>query len=194
MILADSKTGFIIRPLVGFCLVMIMSCTCQALAETGTPTTGIADLVNISADNMKYDMKTGVSSYTGNVHITRNGMDLQGDSVTVKQQGDEIEQLIVTGHPARYHQTTDNSDPITAESLEMTYSTRSNQLTLTNQARLEQAGHIVESQRIIYDTVQEVVLAGQINPQDRVNITLTPKKEIPEQPVPAPKTGAEAGK
>jgi lipopolysaccharide export system protein LptA len=194
MILAADKSVLLTRVLAGCCLAALMLHAGLNRAETGVRTAADADLVRISADNMKYDMKTGISSYTGNVHITRNDMELSGDSVTVKQQGNEIEQLIVTGNPARYRQTADNGETIAAESHEMTYSTRQNQLILTDTARLEQAGHIVESQRIIYDTVQEVVIAGQIRPQDRVNITLTPKKETPEQPAPTPKPDAKGGR
>jgi lipopolysaccharide export system protein LptA len=194
MILAADKSVLLTRVLAGCCLAALMLHAGLNRAETGVRTAADADLVRISADNMKYDMKTGISSYTGNVHITRNDMELSGDSVTVKQQGNEIEQLIVTGNPARYRQTADNGETIAAESHEMTYSTRQNQLILTDTARLEQAGHIVESQRIIYDTVQEVVIAGQIRPQDRVNITLTPKKETPEQPAPTLKPDAKGGR
>jgi lipopolysaccharide export system protein LptA len=180
MISVAKKTGSIIRLLAGICMAVALSHAGLLRAQAPTPSSAGADLVHIRADNMKYDIKSGVSSYTGNVHITHSGMELIGDTVTVKQQNSEIEQLVVTGKPARYHQTADNGDTITAESLEMTYSTRLNQLILTDKARLEQAGHIVESQRIIYDTVQEVVIAGQINPTDRVNITLTPKKVTPK--------------
>lgn len=193
MISAANTTGSAFRLLAGFCLAMMLSYTALARAGSDTPATATTDLVYIRADNMKYDMKSGVSSYTGDVHITHSGMELSGDTVTVKQQGEEIEHMTVTGNPARYRQTADNGETIVAESLEMTYSTTRNQLILTDNARLEQAGQIVESQRIIYDTAKEVVIAGQINPQDRVNITLTPKKEAPQQPVPVPESPGEGG-
>jgi lipopolysaccharide export system protein LptA len=191
MISVDNITGSIIRLLSGVCLAMMMSYAGVTRAEEESPANTASDLAHINADNMKYDMKSGISTYTGNVRFTYKGIDLNGDKVTIKQQNNEIEQLDVSGNPARYRQSVDNGETVMAESLEMTYSARSKQLILTNNARLEQAGHIVESQRIIYDTVQEVVIAGQINPQDRVNITLTPKKETPETPVPAPKSDTE---
>lgn len=179
MISVADKPVYVRRLLAGFFLAV-------AIAQTGVSQAAESGLVHIRADNMKYDMKSGISSYTGNVLITYIGMELSGDSVTVKQQDDEIEQLVVTGKPARYRQSTDSGENIVAESMTMTYSTTNSQLVLTDQARLEQAGHIVESQRIIYDTAQEVVIAGQVSPQDRVNITLTPKKPDPQPSVPAP--------
>lgn len=186
--LGDKNIDCIFRLPAWIFLAAVMTFTGLGRADTDTPQPVNTNLVHIRADNMKYDMKSGVSSYTGNVRITHNDMELEGDAVTLKQQGSEIEQLSVTGKPARYRQTTENGETIIAESLGMTYSTTRNQLVLTDNARLEQAGHIVESQRITYDTELEVVIAGQINPQDRVNITLTPKKEKPGQQSPTPES------
>lgn len=194
MISVANQINFVIRLLIGICLAFTMSHAGLIRAESDAPTTTVSELVaHIRADNLKYDMKSGVSSYTGNVRFTYKNMELSGDSVTIKQRDNEIEQLDVSGNPARYRQTVDNGETVVAESLEMTYSTVSNQLVLTDSARLEQAGHLVESQRIIYDTAQEVVIAGQINPKDRVTITLSPKKKVPEQTTPKSKPDAEGG-
>jgi lipopolysaccharide export system protein LptA len=194
MIWVDNLIGFIVRLLTCTCLTACMMLSAQIRADTEKPATAVADLIHIRADNMKYDMKSGVSSYTGNVHISSSGMELSGDTMTVKQQNNEIESMVVTGRPARYHQTAENGEPIVAESLQMDFSTTRNQLILTNNARLEQAGHVVESQRIIYDTAQEVVIAEQINPYDRVNITLTPKKKATQQPATEPQPDANTGR
>ena len=50
-------------------------------------------------------------------------------------------------------------------------------------ASLEQSDHTVESERIIYDTAKKIIIAGKVNAEkndseQRVNITLTPKKNI----------------
>jgi len=194
MISVDDMPAAGRRLLAAFCLATAVAAAFPSRADTDTAHIDETGLAHIRADNMKYDMKTGISSYTGNVQFSYKGIELSGDSVRIKQTDDAIEQLDVSGSPARYRQTVDNGETIKAESLKMTYSSKSNQLILTDSARLEQAGHIVESQRIIYDSAQEVVLAGQINPQDRVNITLTPKKELPEQAVPAPAAGTDGNK
>ncbi len=61
----------------------------------------------------------------------------------------------------------------------MQYFASENRLVMTVDARLQQPDHTIESQRIVYDTKNKTVIAGddEQNPQGgRVNITLTPKK------------------
>jgi len=55
------------------------------------------------------------------------------------------------------------------------YFADNNRLILSNKARLEQAGSVMESEQIIYDTIKEVVIAGDDNAQKRVNITISPE-------------------
>ncbi len=59
--------------------------------------------------------------------------------------------------------------------MQMEYKAEESRLILTDKARLEQAGSVMESEQIIYDTVREVVIAGDDNANKRVNITITPE-------------------
>jgi lipopolysaccharide transport protein LptA len=60
--------------------------------------------------------------------------------------------------------------------MKMEYQADNNRLILSDKARLEQAGSVVESEQIIYDTIKEVVIAGDDSANKRVNITITPDK------------------
>lgn len=137
--------------------------------------------IRIKSDYMKMNLNTGVSVYTGNVKIEQGDLVLTGDRVTLKQQKNEIEKITVDGNPARYHHVTKNGESVMAQSQKMVYIAAENRLIMTENASLEQPDHKVSSQKIVYDTLNRIVMAGEAsdsnapNEQQRVNITLTPK-------------------
>lgn len=132
--------------------------------------------INIQADHMKYEFQSGISVYTGNVRVTQNEMVLTGDKVVAIQQDKVVKNIKVTGSPATYRQLAEDGGYINAQSRQMEYQAKNNRLLLTDKARLEQAGSVMESEQIVYDTVNEVVIAGDESASKRVNITITPEK------------------
>ncbi len=144
----------------------------------------------ISADHMHLNIESGNSVYTGKVKVSQGQVVLTGDKITVQQIDNIVEKITVLGKPARYNHVTEEGETITAESEQMVYKAVENELVLTVNAKLEQTDHKVSSQKIIYDTEKRIIVAGDKNkhsPTDtdannnRVNITLTPKKQTPTQ-------------
>ena len=132
--------------------------------------------INIYADYMKYEIKSGISQYKGNVRVTQNDIELKGDKVIAIQNKNKVlKNLTVTGSPATYRQLSEEGKYINAQSMQMEYQAEKNRLILSDNARLEQAGSVMESDQIIYDTINEVVIAGDDNANKRVNITITPE-------------------
>jgi len=162
-----------------------------ALAQTNSHADDLADnaieKIFIDADQMKLNIETGYSVYTGNVKITQGELKLTGDKVTVQQGSKTVERITVAGKPAFYNHVTDDGENIQAQSEHMLYVASENKLVMTINASLKQPEHQVSSQKIIYDTKNKIVIAGDKNPapatdaitneNQRVNITLTPKKE-----------------
>ncbi len=146
-----------------------------AFAETGN------DKIEIRADHLKINVKTGDSVYTGNVSFVQGYIQLSGEIITVKSRDNEIHHVEVEGKPARYRFEDSEKNKVNAYSGHMEYSVDQNRLVMTDNARLEQTDNIVESQRIVYDTENQVIVAGIDNQSgnagQRVNITLTPKKK-----------------
>ena len=130
--------------------------------------------IHIYADYMKYEIQKGISTYIGNVRVTQNDIELTGDKVIAIQKDKVLKNITVTGSPATYRQLSEGGDYINAQSRQMEYQAAENRLVLTKQARLEQAGSVMESEQIIYDTIHEVVIAGDDKADKRVNITITP--------------------
>jgi len=131
--------------------------------------------INIYADYMKYEIQSGISQYKGNVRVTQNDIELKGDKVIAIQKDKVLKNIKVTGSPATYRQLSEDGDYINAQSMQMEYQAEQNRLILSDKARLEQAGSVMESDQIIYDTINEVVIAGDDNANKRVNITITPE-------------------
>ncbi len=155
-----------------------------------------AEKILINADNMQMNLESGKSIYTGNVKISQGQLELSGDIVTIEQKNNEIDRLTVTGKPARYNHVTDQGETIEAESEHMVYTASKNRLVMTINARLQQPDHKLSSEKIVYDTLNKIVMAGSsVGTQDngsvspagsesspRVNITLTPKKPDAKEP------------
>jgi lipopolysaccharide export system protein LptA len=137
--------------------------------------------VLIHADSMQLDINTGNSVYRGNVSFVQGSTRLSGDTVTVNSKNGSINTVKIEGSPARYSDTSP-AGRVLAESSRMEYSVLNNQLSMEGAARLEQDDRVVQSQHIIYDTEKQLILAGQpagetSDPDQRVNIILTPKKD-----------------
>jgi lipopolysaccharide export system protein LptA len=107
--------------------------------------------------------------------VTQNDIELKGDKVIAIQKNKVLKNITVTGSPATYRQLSEKGKYINAQSMQMEYQAEKNRLILSDKARLEQAGSVMESDQIIYDTINEVVIAGDDNANKRVNITITPE-------------------
>ena len=144
-----------------------------------TVTSESGEDVHVQANYMKFDMETGSSTYKGDVKISQGSIKLNGDKVIIQRQQDKIQQINIDGQPAQYLQDEDSINKIHATSQHMQYLAGQHRLVMTVDARLQQPEHTIESQRIVYDTKNKTVIAGNKKSQQggRVNITLTPKKD-----------------
>lgn len=146
----------------------------------------LAEKIFITADHMQMNIISGNSVYTGNVKISQGALILTGDKVILESKKEEFEELTVMGNPARYNHVFANGENVKAESEHMVYTASKNELILTINARLEQSEHKLSSQKIIYDTLKQTIIAGtgSTDKPQRVNIVLTPKKPPTDKPQP----------
>ncbi len=156
-------------------MALALSCSAMAAVAAKKPELSSQEPIHIYADYMKYELKSGISTYTGNVRVTQSDIELTGDKVIAVQKDNVLKSITVTGSPATYRQLSDDGEYIKAQSMQMEYQAAQSRLVLSNKARLEQAGSVMESDQIIYDTINEVVIAGDDNADKRVNITITPE-------------------
>ena len=184
--------------LIGAILVVSASPSVLSVASN-TTSANKAAVIKIKADYMAFDLETGRNLYEGNVSIVQGNIELTGDKVTILRSNNKVSDIKVTGNPARYLQDENTENIVRAVSQQIHYSAQSNRLVLTDEASLEQSNHTVESQRIVYDTAKKMIIAGKTPAEkgvekdaekngdksaskQRVNITLTPKKDNQKDP------------
>ncbi len=143
-----------------------------------------SEKIHIDADHMNANIKSGHSVYTGNVRVRQGKLLLTGDKIIVQQNNNEVELITVIGKPAHYNHVTEKGEIIKASSEKMVYTASKNQLVLTINAKLNHPEHKISSQKITYNTLTKVAIAGGQGPtgkqgtDERVKITLTPKPQI----------------
>lgn len=172
-------------------LAFLLLCA-QANSFAANNTINSTEKIFINADYMQLNIESGSSVYIGNVKISQGALILTGDKVTLEQAGDALERITITGKPAHYNHVTEKGESIQAESEHMVYNASQNKLVMTINAKLLQPDHKVSSQKIVYDTEKQIIIAGDKSDSasgspdenQRVNITLTPKKEPRPEPQP----------
>jgi lipopolysaccharide export system protein LptA len=161
-------------------------------ASASTTSASPASEIKIKADYMAFDLETGKNLYEGNVSIVQGSIELTGDKVTILRSNNKVSEIEVTGNPAHYLQDENTENIVRAISQQIHYSAQKNRLVLIDNASLEQSDHTVKSQRIVYDTEKKMIIAGQAGDEksteenngskQRVDITLTPKKDSQKNP------------
>ena len=134
----------------------------------------------IEADRADINDKKGISIYTGNVKVTQGTFELLADKLTVYIEKDQLQKAIAIGQPAHYRQRPDGKDEdIEAQALRMEYYASPERIILLERAQASQAGDVFRSEKIVYDIDKDVVNAGTGSGNDRVHITLQPRKKEP---------------
>jgi lipopolysaccharide export system protein LptA len=137
--------------------------------------------IHIESDSATFKEKEGISTYTGNVHLQQGTLRMQGDKMTVFLNDNRIDKIILVGSPATYAQRPDDKDTDRhAEAGRIEYYTDNERLVLIDAARIWQPGaEDFRSDRIVINLEKDTVDAGG-GTQDRVHITLPPKRRQEE--------------
>lgn len=138
--------------------------------------------MNIEADRVDIDDEKGISTFLGNVIITRGTIRITGDKIIVYRDKDKnLDKVHSVGKPAHYQQRPDNkADDVIAEGKEIFYDAAKEILILRKQARIIQGGDIFTGDHITYDSRRDKVIARRSKAtggKGRVHITIQPKKK-----------------
>lgn len=148
--------------------------------------------IHIQSDDAQIDDKQGIATYKGNVIITQGTMKITGNTVTVTRtpQGD-IDVFTSVGNLAYYEQKPAIDKPIVqAWGVTIQYFAAQNRIILIDKAKVVNDGNTSVGEKIVYDTVKQVVNAGRANgakvtePRPRVDMVLQPKSKTDAQKAP----------
>jgi lipopolysaccharide export system protein LptA len=112
---------------------------------------------------------------------------LRGDRMTVQLNNNRIESIVLTGNLATLVQRPDGKDTDQhASAGRIEYYATDDRVILLDKARIWQSGtEELRSDRIVFNLKDSTVSAGGKNSDDRVHITLQPKKKSDDkQPAP----------
>lgn len=148
--------------------------------------------IEIEADFAELDDTSGVTVYRGNVIVTQGSMRMSGDKLTVNFTDDqELKNVFLEGHPARFKQRPDNKDVDTeGEAQQIEYHAKESLLYLIDGAKLNQGEKIITGHRITYDTDRSILTARKARSTElaadgseeaassgRIRIVIPPKKK-----------------
>tara|TARA_B100000242_G_scaffold70297_1_gene44293 strand:- start:1028 stop:1525 length:498 start_codon:yes stop_codon:yes gene_type:complete len=131
----------------------------------------------LESDSAKWDENSQKSTYRGNVVVTQGTMLLTGDLLVVTSKNNEINNMIITGEKSTYKQKTRSGKIVNGEAYEIQYFVENSEIIFLNDAVLTQAKNVVKSNKIIYLTDTENIIAGDKKGKSRVKMTIEPKKE-----------------
>jgi len=164
-------------------LTTLLSVSTGAFAAA--PPAPAAATIYLEADQVDIDDKKGVSTYVGNVKLTRDTMIITADKMTVYRDKQDLKKVIAVGAPVHLHQTASaTSKAMTGEGLRMEYDAQNGEVLLNDNAKLLQESNEFTGNFIRYNVNSETVKAGKgATAGERVHVVIHPK-ETPKTPAP----------
>lgn len=161
------------RPVLLTTLLLSLSASVQALPEDRNQP------INVSADRASMNERTGITVYTGDVEIIQGSMEIRGERVELHRAADgSIDRIISTGKPARFQQQPSVDQPLTkAYGERMEYRVKQQEVTITENARVDQSKDTFTGERIVYNMARAVVNAFGSDREggERVKMVIQPK-------------------
>jgi len=135
--------------------------------------------IHIEAGKLVIKEKQGISHYSGHVKISQGSRIISGDSVSIHSENSKISKIIIKGTPASFSQLNELNEKTQASAEEMVFYVDNEILVMTKNAILQQKGNVFSSEKISYNTADDIMIAGDSNTPDneRVKITIHPKKD-----------------
>lgn len=131
--------------------------------------------IQVSADSAKFNEKTGIATYTGNVVIIQGSLEIRSAEIIITtDRNGHVSAISAMGNPAQLQQKTDpKKGPVYAEAARIDYDAKKEIATLTGNASLKQDGASFQGASITLNSqTQEVDAKG--DGKSRVMLTLPP--------------------
>lgn len=154
------------------CLLALVAAPAFAAQQQALP-------IHIASDHAELSQKSGVSTYTGNVKMTRAGLTLTGDKLVITRSNNDRKDIraVLTGAPAHIDKQPDRDgkDVITGHSQRIRYNNEQAIIVLSGHAVVNRAGDQVTGPVITYNlnTGRTEAKRGSKS-GERVRITIQP--------------------
>lgn len=145
--------------------------------------------IYIQSDRAERDERKGTTVYTGDVEIDQGSLHISADNVTIRSAGDEVNEILATGKPAKMHQKpAPDRELVYARARTIEYDVVREILTLISEASVTQEGSTVTGEKIVYYVQEQRVKASagsSSSGQSRVETVIPPRRARPQQTAPA---------
>lgn len=146
-----------------------------------------AEPVKVQADWAELDERTGDSTYRGNVVVRQGRSMIEANEIRIKAGDNGIKYFMATGEPVHMLiYDAEKSEETHAYAKSMEFDQAKSRVTLSVNARLQQAKSSFQGERILYNTVTQIVSAESkpgASSEGRVEIIYHPS---PRQSEPTP--------
>lgn len=142
--------------------------------------------VEIEADKMYLDEKSGVTLYEGKVRLSQGSISISAEKIQLHGNNGKLQRMQIDGdknNPAVFQQTTENGQLVRGQAQKIDFNVKDSRLIFNGQAELTQGTNFIRSERIDYNTLSNSLIAGKKDDnsakstdQDRVHIVITPEQ------------------
>ena len=136
--------------------------------------------IYISSDRAERDERKGTTVYTGDVEIDQGSMHISASSVTIRESGESVNEILASGNPAKMRQKpAEDREPVYARARSIQYDVTGEILTLIDDASVTQEGTTVTGDRIVYYIEEQRVKAsggGNAAGKERVKVVIPPRR------------------
>ena len=134
--------------------------------------------INIEADRLEIHEQDNVSIYEGNVQLIQGSLRINSDRLVIHfNETNELELMEMTGKPAKFEQLNNEGEKIRGEAEQIDYNDLESLLILRRIASLDQAGKIINSDLIRYNTQTSKLEAGGQS-ETRTTILIPPRSKV----------------
>lgn len=115
----------------------------------------------LQADKQLFDQKNGLVTYTGNARLQQGSLIIDAERIVIHFDGDNsVIKVEAAGSPAHFQQQPQtNKGKVLAEAQKITYNHAERTVTLSDSAKIEQDGAIMQGHSIHYDLTRELINA-----------------------------------
>ncbi|KAB2901455.1 MAG: lipopolysaccharide transport periplasmic protein LptA [Dokdonella sp.] len=137
----------------------------------------------------------GVTTFTGNVRMSRGTMRAEADQAKLYQHGagarnaqghdvsDEIQRVVLTGKPARLEEVTDDGDHVTSQAARIDYDADTGVVVLDGDVSVVRQGHSeFHGQHMTYNTQTGAMESGDVGGSAPVHVIIQPKAKPAAKP------------
>lgn len=138
----------------------------------------ISQPIDVRADRSEYDEKAGRQTLSGNVEVTQGTMQILADQISIDLKDNALSRIEGVGSPIRFRQENDAGELMQGQAQRIIYDALNGTLTLLGAATLSQPRQELVSEKIIFDSRSQKVLAQGGEGGGRVSIQIKPPANV----------------